>query len=286
MKVLKIIGIVAAVFIVAVAAVLIFGTADLRTDSAKQNPNEQKAKLLLEEMARAHQIENWDDISTYTVRFHEEMFGAIGKSSNPFPEAKSQFDLSYIPRTYDGKLSFTEGPNQGQSWGIQSWQTYTQQDGGQPKFGKNKNIFFWVPTYQYFVEFPLRIMNANAFSYAGKKTIKGKVCEGVLASWNTTEPQRHIDQYLIWLDADTKRIVKLEYTVREMFNFLTGAAYYTEYKDFDGIILPTKMPVESNLLGEGKYLHQMDILGFEKNTLSESELRPNPNIKAMGDDKA
>lgn len=286
MKVLKVLGVVLGVVIIAAVAVFAFGTTDLRTETAKQKPNEQKAKWLLEEMAEAHQIENWDSVSTYTVRFQEEMFGTIGKSSNPFPQAKSQFDLSYIPKTYDGKLSFVDGPNKGATWGIQSWQTYTQQGGGDAQFGKDKNIFFWVPTYQYFIEFPLRIMNANAFSYAGKRTIKGVACEGIVASWNTTEPQRNIDQYLIWLDADTKRIVKLEYTVREMFNFLTGAAYYTEYKDFDGILLPTKMPVESNLVGEGKYLHQMDILKFEKNTLSESDLRPNPSIKEMGDDKS
>lgn len=286
MKVLKIVGIVVAVIVVTVVAVLLFGTADLRTDVAKQNLNEEKAKSLLEEMAKAHKIQNWDSITTYTVRFQEEMFGTVGKSSNPFPEDKSQFDLSYIPNTYDGKLTFRDGPRKGLSWGIQSWQTYTQQAGEEPQFGKNKDIFFWVPTYQYFIEFPMRIMNANAFSYAGKKTINGVVCEGVVASWNTTEPQRHIDQYLIWLDEDTKRIIKLEYTIREMFNFLTGAAYYTEYKEFDGIILPTKMPVESNLVGKGKYLHQMDILDFRKNTMPVSNLRPNPKIMVVGDDKS
>ena len=107
MKALKIIGVIVGILIVAVAAVFIFGTTDLRTETAKQNPSEEKARFLLNEMAKAHQIENWDSISTYTVRFQEEMFGTIGKSSNPFPEARSQFNLSYIPNTYDGKLSFT-----------------------------------------------------------------------------------------------------------------------------------------------------------------------------------
>ena len=286
MKALKIIGVIVGLLIAGVVAVLAFGTSDLRTETAKQNPSEEKARFLLNEMAKAHQIQNWDSISTYTVRFQEEMFGTIGKSSNPFPEAKSQFNLSYIPNTYDGKLSFTDGPNKGIAWGIQSWKTYKTTNGGDATFKKDKVTYFWVPTYQYFVEFPLRIMNANAFGYAGKQTINGKACEGFIASWNTIEPQRHIDQYLVWLDTETKRIVKLEYTVREMYNFLTGAAYYTEYKDFGGIILPTKMPVESNLVSKGKYLHQMDILNFESNTMSVSDLRPDASIKVVGDDKS
>jgi len=51
----------------------------------------------------------------------------------------------------------------------------------------------------------MRIQNANALAYAGQATVNGKNCEGVLASWNTTAPQRDIDQYLIWLDSDTKQ---------------------------------------------------------------------------------
>lgn len=46
--------------------------------------------------------------------------------------------------------------------------------------------------------------------YGGDKTINGNLCDGVLASWETTKPQRKIDQYLIWIDRETKRICKLE----------------------------------------------------------------------------
>jgi len=58
-----------------------------------------------------------------------------------------------------------------------------------------------------------------------------------------------------------------------------------DYRNFDGILLPTKLPVGSNLLGEGEILHQMDILEFNKNSLTQNELRPNQNLKAVGDEK-
>lgn len=271
--------------LLAFAGVYFFGTSDLRTEIAKTNPQEAKAKLLMAEMSKAHRTENWDSLSTYTVQFQEEMFGFIGKFSNPFPEVRAQFDLSYIPNTYDGKLDFTHGKNKGTTWGIQSWKTYTSKDDGKANFSNDANITFWIPTYQYFIEFAPRILNANAFGYAGEKSINGVLCEGVLASWNTIEPQRHIDQYLLWLDKETKRIVKLEYTVRDQYNFLTGAAYFKDYKNFDGILLPTTLPVESNLLGDGEFLHQMDILDFKRNTLSVNDLRPDSKLRVMGDEK-
>ena len=260
------------------------GTVDLRTETAKNNPNEKRAKALLQEMGEAHGIANWEKINTYSAKFEDVFFGELGANSHGYAEDSVRFLLEYIPKTYDGKLTFLSGENEGWSWGIQSWKSYVSSARNGIKFREDSNIIFWLPTYQYFIEFPLRIQNANAFAYAGEAEIDGKTCEGIIASWNTTEPQREIDQYLIWLDKKTKRIVKLEYTIREMYNFLKGAAYFQDYKNYNGIFLPSSMPVESNLLEEG-FLHEMRILDFSKNTFPVKELRPNRALVPIGDEK-
>ncbi len=261
-----------------------FGTSDLRTETAKNSSNEEHAKALLQEMANAHGIEHWKNILTYEVEFEDAFFGPIGQMSHPFSEDTVQFSLTYIPNTYDGRLEFLSGLREGTRWGIQSWKTYIDSQKKGFRFKKSNDITFWLPTYQYFIEFPMRIQNANAFNYAGEKEINGKICEGILASWNTTEPQNDIDQYLIWLDKETKRIVKLEYTIREITNFIRGAAYFNDYKNYDGIFLPASLPVESNLAGED-FLHEMKILNFYKNPVNQKELRPNNALKVMGDEK-
>jgi len=271
-------------FIIIVTYFYFLGTADLRTEVAKNNPNEKRAKVLLQEMGEAHGIANWKNITTYSSKFEDVFFGDLGSMSHAYSEDSVQFLLQYIPNTLDGKLQFLSGEKMGTSWGIQSWKSYISTPTQSHKFVDNSDIIFWIPTYQYFIEFPLRIQNANSFSYAGEAIIDGKNCEGIIASWNTTEPQRDIDQYLIWLDKKTKRIVKLEYTVREMFNFLKGAAYFHDYKNYDGILLPSSMPVKSNLLEKG-FLHEMKILTFTKNNFPENELRPNRALVPMGDEK-
>lgn len=279
--VIKILGGIIGLIVLIGLGLYFFGTTDLRTRAARTNPNPEKARELLQDMAKAHQIHNWDSVSTYTVQFQENMYGVIGKSSNPFPEATSQFELSYIPNTYDGRLEFTDGPSKGMIWGLQSWQSYTVGEDDAPVFEEDANIIFWLPTYQYFIEFPRRIQNASVLACAGDSVINGIACHGVLASWNTLEPQRLTDQYLIWIDKASKRIVKLEYTVRDQLNFITGAASFNDYQDFEGILLPTKFPVESNLLGEGELLHEMEILGFQRNVLTQDFLRPDPALISM-----
>ena len=256
--------------------------ADLRTERAMQNQGADKAKALLKEMALAHGSRAWQSIETYSIDFEDEFYGFIGKNGHPFKDNKLSAKLDYIPYSFDGQLTFKEGKLKDQTWGIQSGKTYTQSPAQALDWDTDKDIKFWLPTYQYFTEFPLRIQNADALAYAGEHTIDGVLCQGILASWQTTDPQKDIDQYLIWISKADKRIVKLAYTVREQYKFLTGAAYYKDYKNYDGIWLPSRMPVESNLVKKG-LLHEMRILDFKTNVVPVAQLRPDTELPVYED---
>lgn len=260
-----------------------FKTADLRTATAKTSQEETKARQLLQEMGRAHGMDAWQEIETYEVSFEDEFYGFIGKQGNPFEEDKTSMRLRYIPNSYDGQLTIQSGEEKDLTWGIQSWKTYTFSDQQEVDFQENDEMYFWLPTYQYFIEFPLRIQNANAVNYAGSKVIDGIPCEGVLASWNTTEPQKEVDQYLLWIDAESKQLIRLEYTIREFYKFLTGAVYFKDLKDYDGILLPSILPVESSL--SRKNLHEMRIKDFKINPVKQEDLRPNKELPIVGDAK-
>ena len=285
MKVLQSILVIAVLFS-ATSCVNVFKLADIRTETAKlETKTQDRALILLKDMQAAHGVENWKNIDTYQVEFEDEFFGFMGKQSHPYKEQNVSFLLSYIPGTYDGRLMFTSGEQKDQEWGIQSWQSYSKKPNESLTFKKNKDISFWVPTYQYFIEFPARISSANAYTYAGEKTIEGIACEGIIASWNSTEPQKEVDQYLIWIDKKTKLIVKLEYTVRDAYKFVAGAAIYKDYTTYEGIVFPARMPVESNLVKNG-YLHEMRIKSFAKNPISVDFIRVNNDLTEVGDSKS
>ena len=237
-------------------------------------PNsELKAKQLLSEMGKAHGIQYWDSIQTYNVIFKDEFYGFFGKQSHPFKEDNIDFSLNYIPKTSDGQLEILTGKEKGKLRGIQSGETYEKKANKDFTVINDKDMKFWIPTYQYFIEFPNRIQEATAIKYVGPKVINGIKTEGVLASWGTVAPQKDIDQYIVWINAETKRIVKIEYTVRDMFKFVAGAAYFKNYKNYNGLILPSEYPVESNLLKEG-FLHKMSIVDFKMNPVSKDYLLP------------
>ena len=246
-------------------------TTDLRTPTSIEQNDATKARQLLAEMGKAHGIEKWNAVKTYNVAFEDEFYGFMGKSSNPFKDPKVSFKLQYQTSTPNGNLEFLTGKATGEIWGKKAEQMYKKKAGKAAAFKKSKDVEFWLPTYQYFIEFPKQIQYASVVNYAGEMTIDGVACEGVIASWNEIAPQKDVDQYLIWMDKNTKRIVRVEYTIREYYKFISGAADFKDYKTFDGILFPGRMPVTSNLVKKG-LLHEMRILDFKANVKAVEQL--------------
>jgi len=270
--------------VVVMSSCLFLKTSDLQTAASKENANIATAQDLMAKMGQAHGMENWTTFDSYTATLTDEFFGFIGKKGNPFQEDKVEIAVSYIPNSYDGQLEILSGEGKNTVWGMQSWKTYEKNTEGEIEFLENEDAFFWIPTYQYFLEFPLRIQKADAMAYAGKQTINGINCEGVLVSWRKVQPQKDVDQYLIWLDEKTHRIVKIDYTIRDQFKFLIGILWFSDYREFGGVLLPTRMEGESNLKKKGN-LHEIELLDFQINKVKKESLRPDNSLPVMGDDK-
>ncbi|MCI4669820.1 MAG: hypothetical protein MRZ79_16920 [Bacteroidia bacterium] len=242
--------------------------ADLSNEETKSNTNAQ-AKAILEAAAKAHGVEKWNSVSTYEVSFKDEFYGAMGNFASPYKGGSVSLRLQYIPKQADAKLTFTEGKSKGEVWGLSQGITYK----GDMSSGKEaKDATFWLPTYQYFIEFPARILEAEIFRLAGKEEINGRPKDMVFVSWKKVEAQKDFDQYIVWVDQESKLISKVAYTIREANNWVTGHAMFEDLKDYGGIIFPTKMPVGSNLLKEGKLLHTMSIEDVKFDSFARTEL--------------
>lgn len=234
---------------------------DLRTDFNKtegySESNQQKGRTLIKSTMKAVGIEKLNAVDDYTVQFSDEFLNFSGFFANPYKDKKTQFKLDFMPKTFNGKMTYLTGKEQGRVSGMNDWKTYTITN-GEEIYIKDKRTNFWLPTYQYFIEFPLRILEADKISYAGEETYDGKLYDLVLASWKSFEPQKEIDQYLIWISKETGRIEILQYTIRDYYGFIKGVTFMEDYKTVDGIQFPTNMRVKSRL-NQRKLMHNMRI---------------------------
>lgn len=253
----------------------IFSYSDLRPSTYEYPNNIAKGKQLLERMGEAHRNHLWDSIHTYQVDFEEESFGFFGKKSSPFQELAMEFNLNYIPRSSTGYMEIISGIEQGDIWGIQDGRTY-QKEGDISMLKENDPYKFSLENFQYFIEFPNRIIEGEIVDFIGTKLINGHTADGVIVSWRSVEPQKEFDQFVIWLDQETYLISEIEYTVREKFKFAQGTAEFTEYSEFNDFLLPATISSRSNIKKQG-YLHVKKINDFTPDLRSVDDLTPLEN---------
>ena len=250
---------------------------DLRTDNMRNEMlaagAKQKARTLMQDAYIAHHAAQWEKFETFEVDFQEKFYRL--KFASAFPKGEARVKLEFVPDTYDGRLTFMDGKKAGEQWGLTDWASWKRKKGKNIKWKHSKRTKFWLPTYQYFIQFPVKILEANYWRYAGKRTIDGWACDVLFASWNSAEPQRDMDQYLIYVDQKTKLIRALEYTVRGAGGWLRGACIYKNYMEVEGVLVPGVMKVLGPKveLNNQQIFHQMEVKGMRINVVPASEIR-------------
>ena len=78
----------------------------------------------------------------------------------------------------------------------------------------------------------------------------------VIASWRTVQPQKDIDQYLLWINADSGLLDMVQFTIRDVAGWMEGTAKYTYFVHDNGLTLPSHVRIERGPPGS-KLLHQM-----------------------------
>ena len=246
---------------------------DFRNEIKFTSESKEKAIQILEKYAQYAGAEKWEDVKTYEVDFTDNFYGIKGGLAKPYPDKKNQFKLRYEFLKERGTMTFLKGKNKNQIWGYDEGVTYTRADyKSEALIKKSKKIEFWLPTYQYFIEFPLRISKADVIYHVGVKKYGLNNYDLILVSWKTPAPQRKLDQYLIWVNQSTGLVDKLQYTIRDQGAILKGTAILDEYQNYNGIQIPSLFKV---YLKEDstKPLHIMRVFNFTANRFDPTYLK-------------
>ena len=230
--------------------------------------DEIKGRNLLLQAQQAVNIKKIKKQTTYTVYFKDCFFGFSGTLANPFKNKCTEFELKLSPGSFNSEMTFLSGKEKGLTVGLTDWKTYRVIN-NQKVYKKDKRTQFWLPTYQYFIELPLRILEADKICYAGTNQYNGEDYNLVLATWKSYRTQKTLDQYLIWVSKSTHRIEIVQYTIRDMSRLIKGTTFYNNYKSFNGILFPTQMNVSAlsrqkkKLWKPNKLMHSMEIINVK-----------------------
>ena len=229
-------------------------------NGAKDRSIQDSSELLLQ-AAIQHGYKFWVATPSYSCQITDTFYGSIGKLANPLSGNKAEFKAIYPSGSMNGELEFSSPKGETNTWIYENGKAYLNSKSTKISKKTQSNIAFWVPTYKYFIEFPYRIIEADATKYLGTEDFSGEVCHKVLASWKSVEPQDDIDQYIVWIN-EKYEIRRIDYTVREQYKFIKGTAVFEEYVKFHGYDVPAEVHVYSSLTGK-KALHHMSFSNYE-----------------------
>ena len=232
---------------------------DLRPDYLGDKIAEKdfaKGKALLNEMQTAYGgMDNWLAHKTgsyaQVADWYEDKMGISGWDALP-----QEFQMTSILGTDDSEFTLLNGANKGQTWGVENWKTY-QNKNGQKEFIDQDKYHHKLIYKNYWFQFPFRISEAPIIAYAGESTVKGETYDLLYATWGSEAPNREYDQYVLYLDKETRLVEWLHFTLRDKFNFLHPIAQFTDFKKVNGIMVPFNQYItQGTPVGSGSKFHE------------------------------
>ncbi|MEO0734920.1 MAG: hypothetical protein AAFZ52_18935, partial [Bacteroidota bacterium] len=188
-------------------------------------------------------------------------------------------------------VTFLEGRKTGKTYGLQSWQGYLTGKDGTTKT-KNSARYDWgLPTYHYVIEGPMRLRGADIVRYAGETEFEGQAYDLVYATWGEDAPHKEHDQWLVYINRNTKMVDLTELTINDFFlpmpKGMKGATVrYDRAAADNGSYLPTVAYIQlGKPKAKKKHVYKFELWDYTFNAFPLADLYPLPGLEPVGDAK-
>ncbi len=266
-------------------------TADIRPETIKTPASEPqrvtKGRQLLKQAADAQ-----GGLASFLAQKHVEVVltdtwpsWLSRKAAGPWSEEVQELKLEMALGSDNIRLTMLNGDDAGTVWGLQNWVTYRAEVGQEATFdavdAPNGDVKFWVPTTAYFPFAIFRLQNAQIVEYAGTIKIGEKNYERVYVTWGSREAQDAIDQYLLFIDAETHLLTWMQYTIRDYFGFMVGQMKMSDYRQEGPLLLPHSLNVVGEVGDEEMGLHGYGLKSIKYDPqMPTSRFLPRPDLQA------
>ncbi len=261
--------------------------AALDSEQAPSDDARARGRKFLNQAAEKHGLEQWKQYRTTSAEVSDSWYGTLIRMMSPWPEPDVRFNIDFENGKSAVRAEFLSSSDnvgsdglEGLVWGVQQWKPYRQRKGAQVvEFVDDSDIRFMLPTVQYFISLPFRVIEAPIAVDAGIVNIDGKSYQRVLATWGSIEPNREYDQYIVFIGQDSGLIEKLEYTVREVMPFITGTMHYDDFRDVGGVKVGFKQTVTSSPTDQ-EVMHRIVLQDLRFGNEVAKDLYPDKSMRA------
>ena len=247
--------------------------ADLRTAYAKKEGEstiaQQKGRTLLEQSLKTiDPMSQWQELRKQNIQvtlqhfwYHELLKKFVA------PVEKSGQKVSFLLKPDNDKnlrLTFLDGQRKGTSWGIQDYKAYKIDKDGIVTWKSDWTTEFNLPSYRFFIFLTFLLSEAELITYAGTEELRGNSYDLVLATWEKWTPHKNADQYLIWINRETKMVEYVQGTVRAIVGRSITTLSLSDYQETLGMKIPFSIKAMPDINIPDEVMHQMKLIKVEQ----------------------
>ena len=222
-------------------------------------PMQERARALLLKSAEVHGLKAWKAAKRIEVLYDDSwpmsMMRAMG---TPLTEATQKVRMSFKPGSDDNLITIYGGVHDQKKVSVVEGVTQSIM-GGESKVETGLSHVFYSPAIQYLFELSFRVLEADDIAWAGEAVIDERDCDVVLATWGGLEPNSEFDQYLLYIDRKTHRLLFSEYTIRQMGQVFKSNIRYDDYRRVDGILMAFFNEIEMDMGAFTMHLHSAEV---------------------------
>lgn len=259
---------------------------DLRPDELRElkAPRDEaggRRVLALAEAAQVGSAAPWKSVAGVRVELRDAYYGLTGSVARPWPEDPAEVVFHFRPASDDSVAEFKDG-EQILRWGIHDWNTWTQEGQAGPREYTDEpdpDVSFWLPTVEYFLEMAFRLGEGQFVDLGAPRRVRGELCDVVYLTWGSYEPNDEVDQYVAYVSRETRRLLRVDFTVRDFADFIQGRVLYSDFRQVKGYWLPHLLEIGEDPPED--QLHTITVRSWQLDQpLSDEALKPDPRRPA------
>ncbi|NAY92186.1 hypothetical protein GTQ34_09665 [Muricauda sp. JGD-17] len=193
---------------------------------------------------------------------------------NNWPYLKQELQHDFLSfRLGFSKVRLLNGPSKEEIWGIDDNIPYKIINGKIDEID-DPNMIPALVGKEYFIQLPYWTQKVPIASYVKDTVLQNKRCHLVYGTWKTLKANSEFDQYLYWINKETKLLEIVQYTVRVVDPKAAGFVVFDDFRKVNGVVIPFVhrlgyLPTPEGLIHEMRF----ESIILDPKTLSMDDIR-------------
>jgi hypothetical protein len=217
-------------------------TADLSTDNLRKQDTQpdlrEKAITIFERSLNArggyNTYKSFDSVQLRGTDFWHSSFVRL---FTPVTEQEQKFEVVFATAGSEISYIFLNGTRKGQYIGVENGKTYRVIE-KEREFADSSKIRLYLEPLTHYLQWPYELYESPVLLYAGEENIENESYHLLFASSGGVAASPDHDQYVIYVNKETRYVDYIDFTLRSLFESYKGTLHYRDFRTVQGLVVP------------------------------------------------